>query len=227
MYPNVFDGLTLAGLYVHEPGGALTNILLAILGFYLIYRMSRKITPFGKYWRYFILMLALASTGGILTHGFPQLLGPNWFFVIWSAKNAFVPIGNYLATLAFIFALFPERAEKLRWLFAAKALLIIVSAMVLYSFTPIAIDLGATYIMIFALSQKHIHTMPGARHFRNAFAVAILSGISYIMKFDIDYHWLTHKDIVHVFVYLSMWFIFLGVNEYESARNENQVRAVI
>ncbi len=216
MYPTEFDGLTIAGIYIHEPGGALTNLLLAIWGYYLYFRLSGIHEPFGKYWRYFILMLALASTGGILTHGFPQLFGLGVFFALWSSKNAFVPVGNYLATMAFIIALFPERMAKLRKLFAAKAMLVILSAMVLYSFTPIAIDLGVTYILIIVLAQNYRKDLPGAVYFRNAFGIAILSGTSYIMKFDLDKHWLTHKDIVHVFVYLSMWFIYLGIREYEA-----------
>ncbi len=218
MYPTSFNGLTFGNLYVHEPGGALTNLILVLWGALILFRMAHFSKPFSQNWKLFVLFLSLASLGGIFTHGFPNLFSPRFFFILWGLKNMLIPLACFYGSMGFIKILMPERYSTLRLLFAIKALLIVVALFSTYNFTPVAIDLAFTYILIIILAVRSENIIAGASLFRNAFLIAVFSGIAYIVKIDIDPHWFTHKDIVHVFVYICLWLIYRGVEVYEKEK---------
>lgn len=211
MYPVDLNGVYLHGIYIHEPSGLISNFLMAIFGIYCFVNLRPFRNHLQRHYALFLLFLGLASVGGIFTHGFPTHLGEQLFFWAWFLKNSLVPVANYFAAMAIIPALYPESLRGYKPFFIGKAIVVVILLYVFYSFLPAVADLAVTYIFALILSIKAIGKVAGAVQFRNAFVIAILSGTLYLVKYDIDPLWLNHKDIVHVFVLFSIWFIYKGV----------------
>jgi len=211
MYPEDLTGLHISGVYIHEPGDLIMNIAIAILGFILFFKIRPFRSIFQRYLGLFLLMLALASVGGIFTHGFPTYLGPLNFYLLWAFKNSLISLGNYFVIMAFAHVLLPQKSNQFNWIMILKAMISIVLLFATSSFVPVAADLALTYFIVLFLIFKYKNKLPGSHHFLTAFIVAVLSGFSYVVRYDIDPLWFTHKDIVHLFVLFSMWKIYKGI----------------
>lgn len=111
MYPTTFPGITLSGIYIHEPGGLITDLLIAVVSLWLVIRLKKPNDLFDKYWTLFIAMIGLGAAGGVLVHGIPTVLGPKLFYIIWVAKNVFIPIGNLFASYIILSTLFPQKIK--------------------------------------------------------------------------------------------------------------------
>lgn len=211
MYPEVFSGITVSGIYIHEPGGLITDMLIAILCLVLLLRLHVLKDSFQKYWALFIAMIGLGGVGGALVHGFPTVLGESLFYWMWALKNVFLPLGNYFAAYVILKAAFPSQMHWLHWLIVIKMLAANVFMFYTYSFLPIVIDIALTYILVIWLSAGLSKKIAAYRYIRNAFLVAFFSGFLYILKYDIDPVWFSHKDLVHVFVLISIYMIYKAI----------------
>jgi hypothetical protein len=217
MYPVELNGIYVAGIYVHEPSGLISNFLMAVVGIWCFVQLRELRGSLEQNFGRFLLFLGLASVGGLFTHGFPLLLGETGFFWLWWLKNALVPIANSFATLAIFTVLYPRYSKEMVIGLIVKSILVIGLLFQLYSFLPAVLDLAVTYVFVLVLSIKAIGSVAGALKFRNAFLIAILSGSLYLVKYDIHPLWLNHKDIVHVFVLWSMLLIYRGAREHHLA----------
>lgn len=198
---------------MHEPGGVLTNFILLVIGTYVCLSLRHRSDVYARYWSRFVLLLSLASAGGLVTHGFPQVLSPNGFFLLWWAKNALIPLACTYALYGAL-ALRPgfRQIGALPAIAAlAKAAVVMALMAYFYSFNPVAADLGITYFVVIGLAWPYRAVHPGARLLVWAFAVAVAGSISFIIKYDPHPHWLTHKDVVHVVVYASLVLIYRSV----------------
>lgn len=210
MYPEVFDGLVIGGVYIDQPGALVSNFAVALTGWIIVFATRRTKSPFGNRWRGFVLFIALGATGGVWAHGFPHLFTREGFYLLWGVKNSCVPIANLFAATASLI-LMARRPKFVVFLLVAKAILVTVALFALYSFLPVAIDLGLTYIWVIVATAKHRRTSSATRWVFRAFVLAFASGFLYVFKYDIDPLWFTHKDFVHVFVIINLSFIAQGI----------------
>lgn len=211
MYPEVFSGITVSGIYIHEPGGLITDMLIAILCLVLLLKLPVLKDSFQKYWALFIAMIGLGGVGGALVHGFPTVLGESLFYWMWALKNVFLPIGNYFAVYVIFKTAFPAQMRWLNPIIVIKMLVANAFMFYTYSFLPIVIDIGLTYVLVIWLSQRLSKKIGAYKNIRNAFLVAFFSGFLYIFKYDIDPVWFSHKDIAHVFVLICIYMIYKGI----------------
>lgn len=211
MYPEILSGITVSGVYIHEPGGLITDMMIAALCLGLLLKLSGPKDAFQKYWTLFIAMIGLSGLGGALVHGFPTVLGEELFYWMWALKNVFLPIGNYFASYVILCALFPEQMKTLKPILVLKMIGINVIMFLSYSFLPIVVDIAITYVLVIWLSGRLISEIKAYRTIRNAFLVAFFSGFLYIFKYDIDPVWFSHKDLVHVFVLISIYLIYKAI----------------
>lgn len=223
MYPEVFSGITVSGIYIHEPGGLITDLLIAFLCLALLLKLPDLKDTFQKYWALFIAMIGLGGVGGALVHGFPTVLGESLFYWMWALKNVFLPIGNYFAAYVILTAAFPEKMRWLNALILIKMLIANIFMFYTYSFLPIVIDIALTYFLVIWLSVRLMKTIPAYREIRNAFLVAFFSGFLYLIKYDIDPVWFSHKDMVHVFVLISVYLIYRGIKVKDRGYNFGRV----
>lgn len=211
MYPEVFSGITVSGIYIHEPGGLITDLLIAIVCLTVLLKLPRLKDTFQKYWALFIAMIGLGGVGGALVHGFPTVLGESLFYWMWALKNVFLPIGNYFAAYVILSVAFPAKMRWLNILIVIKMVVANAFMFYSYSFMPIVIDIALTYFLVISLSIRLMKIIPAYKQIRNAFLVAFFSGFLYLLKYDIDPVWFSHKDMVHVFVLISVYLIYKAI----------------
>lgn len=211
MYPKVFSGITVSDIYIHEPGGLITDLLIAIVCLALLLKLPSLKDTFQKYWALFISMIGLGGLGGALVHGFPTVLGESLFYWMWALKNVFLPIGNYFAAYVILSVAFPEKMRWLNILILIKMVVANAFMFYTYSFLPIVIDIALTYFLVISLSIRLMKIIPAYKQIKNAFLIAFFSGFLYLLKYDIDPIWFSHKDMVHVFVLISVYLIYKAI----------------
>lgn len=194
-------------------------MLIAIFCLIFLLRLPPPKDAFQKYWSLFIAMIGLGALGGALVHGFPTVLGQELFYWMWALKNVFIPVGNYFASFLMLKTLFPQKMKSIKPLLIAKMIIINVIMFISYSFLPIVIDIAITYILVIALSGKLIPQVKAYKPIRFSFLIAFFSGFLYVFKIDIDEVWFSHKDLIHVFVIISIYFIYKAIN----IRNQDYV----
>jgi hypothetical protein len=211
MYPEVLNGLEFLGLYVHEPGGLISNLLIALSCLVISLQHRDVRTPFQKDWVLFVICIGLGATGGSLVHGFSTYLGRDGFYYTWAVKNSFVPLANFFALRAMARPGF-RNLRSLNLILGFKALSIIFLLFFLYSFLPAVVDLAITYVLVIALAWKFRQKVPAYRYFLTAFLVALFSGGFYLFKMEFLNGFFTEKDLVHLFVILSLFIIHKGIS---------------
>lgn len=205
MYPENLDGIYFDDIYVHEPGALISNAAICALSFVLYLFLGKSTSRFYSDWKNFILFIGIGAFGGLFTHGFPTYLGEMGMYIMWGVKNTFVVFANFFAAMAVV-----RRCEKFdfyRRLLLAKAVLVSIALFSFYSFLPAVIDLAFTYILVIYMLTASPATDRASRVLRGAFILAFLSGFLYLIKYDVDRLWFTHKDMVHVFVLISLLLI--------------------
>ncbi len=213
MYPEHLDGLELGGIYIHEPGGVLSNVVIAIVATYLAIRLYHRAGNRPKAWILFLLCLALAAAAGIFTHGFPHLLGPKAFYWLWWAKNSIILLGNAALWYAFLPSIISNTSRLypvVQKLVMLKLVLFSFALALAFSFTPAVIHLALTYFMVIFVTALHRKQVPAYSAFFTAFVLALLSGFLYLIPLHPHPHWLTNSDVVHYLAILSMVFIYRG-----------------
>ncbi len=209
MYPENLNGIYFNDIYVHEPGALISNAAICLVSFALLIFMGKSRSKFDRDWKNFILLIGLGATGGLFTHGFPTYLGETWMYIIWGVKNTLVVFANFYAGMAVV-----RRFEKFsiyrKWLLA-KAVVVSAALFAVYNFLPAVIDLAFTYILVISVLSSASIGDRASRILRSAFILALLSGVLYLVKYDVDRLWFTHKDMVHVFVLLSLILISRAV----------------
>lgn len=209
-YPTELSGIEISGIYIHEPGGLISNAALFVLSFLLVWFIGKPENSSQKRWQLFILFIGLGSFGGLFTHGFPTYLGEQLFFWVWAIKNSFVPVANYFASRDVL-----PKNKWIKWVLLFKVLAVILGLFFTGKFLPVVVDLGLTYIIVIYFSNKLIRVNQAYRYIRNSFVLGLLSGTLYIIRYDIDELWFSHKDMVHVFILISLFLIFRGVQRSE------------
>ncbi len=96
-------------------------------------------------------------------------------------------------------------------LFLLKSFIVIASLFITHSFTPVVIDLSFTYIFVLIVTFRYARKREDIHLIRNAFIVALFSGPIFLLKYDLDPLWFTHKDMSHIFVLLSLVLIYKGL----------------
>lgn len=205
MYPEKLDGIYFNEVYIHEPGALISNAAICALSFALFMYLGKSNSRFYSDWKNFILLIGIGALGGIFTHGFPTYLGETGMFLLWGIKNSIVVFANYFAAMAVV-----RRCKKFvlfRRLLILKAILVSGALFSLYNFLPAVLDLAFTYILVIYMLTASASIDRTSRILRGAFILAFFSGFLYLVKYDVDRLWFTHKDMVHVFVLFSLLLI--------------------
>lgn len=211
MYPVSFTGITVYGVYIHEPGGFITDLLIGVVCLGLLLKLPKPKDLFQRNWMLFIAMIGIGGVGGALVHGIPTVLGETLFYWMWVLKNVFIPFANYYAAYLVLFQLFPKRIKMLDIILWVKLIAVNIIMAYTYSFLPVVIDIAITYILVIWLSSRLIGQLSAYKNIRSAFIVAFLSGLLFLTKYDIAPVWFSHKDLAHIFVLVSVYLIYRAI----------------
>ncbi len=207
MYPSELTGLEFSGVYIHEPGSVLSNLLIVIACILFLAKLKPIQTQFAKNWKLFIGILGLAAFGGMISHGIPTYLGRTGFYIVWALKGILVPLANVYAIKG---ALSSEQNSKYGRLIWIKVILASIALCVVYNFVPAIVDLLISYIVILIVSFKK-KDMKQYAWIYYSFLFAFLTGLLFPFKVDIDPIWFNHKDLAHLFAVISLWLIYRAV----------------
>ncbi len=210
MYPKVLDGIEVNGIYVHEPGGVLSNLLIVLVCITLLKSIGNTQNDFQKYWRLFIVFIGLGAAGGMISHGFPTYLGEEGFFWVWAIKGAFIPVANVFAAFGVLCAT-PYFTNKWKNIFWIKAIIVTALLMITYSFLPVVIDLLVTYIFVLIKASKLKKNRKDFALIFNSFLFALVTGLLFPFKLDVHHLWFTHKDIAHIFAIVSLVIVYKAI----------------
>lgn len=186
LYPTELTGIAFYSIYVHEPGSLITNIAIVLVSFILYSRsQTRPLSSFQSYWSYFILCIGIGALGGMIVHGFPNLLSEKAFFILMASKNSFIAIANYFAAMAMFTLIYRKPAKLPGILFLLKSFAVIAFLFITNSFTPAVIDLSFTYFFVLIVTLRYASNREDVLSIRNAFIVALLSGPIFLLGYDL------------------------------------------
>ncbi len=212
MYPKDLTGTEFNGVYIHEPGSVLSNLLIVLVCLLLLFRLKSNVSVFAKDWKAFIALLGLAAFGGMFSHGIPTYLGPTGFYIVWALKGILVPLANVYAIKGTLSAEQYRKYKRLIWI---KAVLASIALCVVYNFVPAIVDLLLSYIIVMVVSFKKKEAKKYAWIYYS-FLFAFLTGLLFPFKIDIDPVWFNHKDLAHLFAAGSLWLIYIAVKHDDS-----------
>ncbi len=210
MYPKELTGLFVGDLYIHEPGSAITNLLIALFALHFSRKLWRQRGRQARLWLCFIAGVGLAAFGGIFTHGVPLELGKTGFYWLWSVKNFCLLIANYAAAVALWRIARPRGSAVFLHVFLTLKLAVGAWLMMYsFKFTPVVFDIGFTYIAALLITYRSKVEYDDTALLFKAFTIAFLSGLLYLLPWHIHPTWLNNNDLVHIFALVIMRYIYL------------------
>lgn len=204
-------------LRIDEPVTTLTDLLLAAVCFFAFFSI-RRLGRRGRikwYFRYYFLFLGLgALSGGLLGHAFLTRLAPGWKLISW--VSTIISVGFMIhAMLELVRPLLRSRLRRLithlNWMAMALAIFqtIWTSSFVpttCYSIFGMLIVVGSLSVYIFLKTGSK-----GVVRFLFGLGLGVISAFIFIQGWGIS-PWLTHNDISHIILSISILVIYKGVS---------------
>lgn len=221
--PSIFIGT----LEIAEFMGTFTDILLAILCFYIATKLSKMSGERGSrkllLWHFYLLGFS-TLIGGIVGHGFFYVFGMQGKIPNWLLSNASV-FALELVVLRLVGAQIPKKL----YLFAASlstSLFIACSVLGIWSLKFMWVMAHSAYGLLFIVGgfgifmiRKNLFTLVFKR-FWIAIGFSFVAALVFALKLA-PMKWFNHMDLSHVFLGLSFWFFYLGGKELLRSTRES------
>lgn len=216
------------GLDLLEPNAIIGDSILCITALILaskVHKMKPESTFF-KYWKIFFILFGFSFFLGGIGHTFYNYLGvpgkyPGWYLGI---------LAVYFVEQAAISIYPKEESKKLfKRLSGLKLLLALSAATLVFALVDLSIDPSVglrvpsanTFIGFFfalgLIGSKYIKLYsPGFKFHVYSLFILIPSGLFQVFKISIA-PWFDRNDLSHVFLWLSLFFYFWGINTYQKS----------
>jgi hypothetical protein len=203
------------GFNLLEPVTVLTNVLISAfcLYFYLKLNHLGNQPKLKKYWRLFFLFFGISAILGGIAHGFKPYFEPLIFYYVWLSMNLTgLVIAYYLLCTNLEFAKLEKQKKQILYaLILFITVLFSVITLTTNNFLSVKINGGiAVIISLITHFQTYRKGMPGSGYISFGFAFSLLSIVVHSAQFSIS-EWFNYKDISHVIMNISLYFIFVGV----------------
>ena len=203
------------GFDLLEPVTVFTNVLISAfcLYFYLKLNHVGNDAKLKKYWRLFFLCFGISAILGGIAHGFKPYFEPHFFYYVWLSMNlSGIVIAYFLLRTNLEFAN-PKKHKKVFFHF----LIVFLTGLFTYitlstnNFLSVKINGGiAVLISLITHFQTYRRGLPGSGYISFGFAFSLLSIVVHSTQYSIS-EWFNYKDISHVIMNISLYFIFIGV----------------
>lgn len=211
------------GIIITEPMTAFTNLLLSILGitFFLSLKKNNSGNIVTTYWSNFFLFFGTATFIGVITHGFTLYLGDIGYKFLKTVMNLINMVGILYSVKATItYASYNDVVTK-------KANKIFLSLFVLFSSLTIIVNflnmppkfnnfvfvtINSAISLVFVVfvyykSYKNGNKLSGNLLF--GMGISFITVYIFLAKVTIS-EWFNHKDISHVIMMVSIYFVYRG-----------------
>ncbi len=212
------------GIIITEPVTAFTNLLLSLLGisFYISIKRINSGNIVTTFWCNFFLFFGTATFFGVITHGLTLYLGDIGYKFLKTVMNLINMLGILYSVKATIaFADFKqEKAKKINLIFLS--LFILFSALTItvgflkmppkfnnFIFVTINSAISLVFVVfVYYRSFKNGNKLSGNILF--GMGISFLTVYIFLAKIAIS-EWFNHKDISHVIMMVSIYFVYRGV----------------
>lgn len=200
-----------AGLTLQEPMALITNWLIALFCFYVVFRIRWSESYSSQTFRKFYLVLGTSMIFGGLGHVLFDYFGfwgkyPSWILGTLS--------GFYLGKGVLHYWKDHKSYHFFNYLLIIKSIILLVLTLVTFKFIYLTIDITLTYLlysgyMALSLWKKDKNEM---KYF--VYGVIILFPSLFIYLFKVDLHrFLNREDLSHVFMLACIVFFYFGVKK--------------
>lgn len=208
--------ISILGYPVFEPMILLTNSLLFAITLYSFRVLKRFKSDYARHMAWFTLLLGISSMFGAIGHAVHLQLGEKFFGIVLFLMNAFSLLSIYYFFLAPFAYLTADEQRIRKYTQAAKiwTLLIIVISLFTQNFLLIKVNAGCVLIYSLFMHYRAHRTREESGNLLIVAGVLISFIPLLIHSFEITLHkWFNYKDLSHVFMIISLLFIFAGARK--------------
>lgn len=214
----------LLGLNLVEPMAFVTNVIIALVAFVILFKVSRikSNLAFYTYWKWFFGLLGFGAIGGAVGHTFYYYFGVAGKFPTWLVG----PVAVYCLEQAMI-SIHPNevKMQKLKWFSKVKIFLVYTFFFVIYfsvpisdkstlPFLPVAMNtmLG---VLLFAGLLANYYAVNLSHEFKLFyFGVLLTLPIAFIFLLKINLHpWFDKNDLSHLLMTIGIIFFYSAIKK--------------
>jgi hypothetical protein len=201
--------IELGGFTIRAPVTAATNLALAVQC--VIYFRSLRAGPGARsrLWGGFFSMMAIATLGGVLKHGFrPELSEAGLLLVLW-VSNLTGGIATYYAQRATAVTHAPEHLKgRFDRLFQIQFLVFLAGNVALGpEMLLLVVNMAAGLLPVIGVEAMALRRgYPGSGWVVGGLSLSILTGAVFVARLSIG-PWLNHIHIAHLLMGVSFWLI--------------------
>ena len=201
--------IEIGGLAIRAPVTAATNLALTVQC--VLYAHTLRVAPGARsrLWGGFFSMMALATSAGVLKHGFQHELSEMGLFLVLWVSSLTSGVSTYYAQRATAVTHSPEHLKRrLDRLFQIQLFVFLAGNVALGPQVLLMVVNAAAGLLpvigveAIALSRGE----PGSGWIVGGLSVSILTGAVYVTGLSVG-PWLNHVDIAHMLMGLSFWMI--------------------
>ena len=213
-YVKIDTTITIAGVALHQPVTAITDIILAIVCLYFFFKLKQIKNPdqSTKSWLWFYLFLSLASITGSCSHAFFAIHQGFGYDSLWLPMQLFNIFAAFSAQQATQYSVFKNSPNRNSWKWFSLILITLfsISVFIFHNFLVVIIDSGLALIPVMIIhfidSRKHKDSQYIAWGIVILFITAIIHGA----KLSIN-EYCTYLDIAHIFIIASLSVMLIGI----------------
>jgi hypothetical protein len=210
-----FPSIQIAGLTIHEPMTAFTDVLLSVLSFVLVARIRSRLHEsfYNNAWRMFFLFFGISTSIGIVSHGFVSYFSADTNYILWMSMNAFASISVYFALQATIrySRTKVQNRELLKRINLTLLLSFLLLTIFLNNFEIFKIHAAIGVLVIFfTYLTAWSRSLRGSGAIMLAFLVSILTVFVHTAQWSLS-SWFNYKDLAHVMMMVSLMLVYHGM----------------
>jgi len=207
--------IEVAGLTIHSPVTALTNLLLAVQCAVYARRLRTGREDRGGYWSLFFLAMAVATLAGVLKHGLSYLMTDTAYLTVLWVSSLGSAASVYYAQRATLVSRATSRVEsRLTGICVLQMALFLGASMGLGPEMWLVVAntaVGLAPVIVAEASSPRDHERMGL-WVAGGLVVSLFTGVVYVMRLSVG-PWFNHVDMAHVLMGVSFALIAKGAGE--------------
>ncbi len=203
------------GLKIMEPMTVVTNLMVtAFCVYFFIQLKSFQSHPLRKFWSLFFLIFGISTFIGAIAHGLHFYMNEKIFGIVWMIMNISIILSSYFLLLATIEMVKKDNSDRQRILrIAVRSITLIIASItvIMNDFRMIMIYAGVVVLLSIVFNfAAYRRGVRGCGQITFGFALSTISILVHSAKFSLHLYF-NYKDISHVIMIFSLYFIFTGV----------------
>lgn len=201
--------IEIGGFVIRAPVTAGTNLVLAVQCFLYFRILRARPEARSRLWGGFFSMMAIATSAGVLKHGFQHELSETGLLLVLWVSNVTSGIATYYAQRATAVTHAPEHLKRrFNRLFQMQFFVFLAVNVVLGpQILLLVVNVAAGLLPVIGVEAMALRRgYPGSGWVVAGLSLSILTGAVYLAGLSIG-PWLNHIDIAHVLMGLSFWLI--------------------